>query len=44
MVGANLICIRVVERLYQQKFFDEHPDAVVEDLETQEAKNEEDRQ
>jgi CRISPR-associated protein Cst1 len=40
----DLICIRVVERLYQQKFFDENPDAVIEDLGTEEAKNEEDRQ
>lgn len=38
----DLICIRVVETLCQRKFFDENPDAIIETLETEEAKNEED--
>jgi CRISPR-associated protein Cst1 len=40
----DLICIRVVETLCQKKFFDANPDAVVENLGTEEAKNEEDGQ
>lgn len=37
----DLICIRVVERLAQQKFFDENPDAVVEELNKDDSNGEE---
>jgi CRISPR-associated protein Cst1 len=37
----DLICIRVVEKLAQQKFFDQNPDAVVEELNKDDSNGEE---
>lgn len=39
----DLICIRVVEKLAEQKFFDQNPDAVVEELNKDDSNEEENR-